>query len=581
MPATKASCFDVFTSRMDKIDYTSICELDKQIHSIGISEIKTTENNGRFYSARIVNGVVWLGNGNTVEAAILNLSSRSTVREHMLAFVKEFYSRELRSAANKIDYDVAFEQWRDAFELNARYAYLFKGLFIHCLTSELSFDMIPSCNIYAAYELGPVPNVPIVGMLQKAMSFGLAKFQVDKERALIINCARFNKWSRLITSFLNAVESSVDYHDAFVGFVYYRMIANLNKSIPRVVSDYGVSFGDSTLTCLGQYVRERLQRFTVVATYLKMSMASQPQVVELNGSAGTGKSFAIRTIVAAFAKHTGIEESEIVFVRPHNAKHWTGYCGQPIVLYDDFNQDVSVDMLNELIHIASGVDYEVPSASIEEKGTKFSSPLILLTTNEAVKDMSTKTIKCRDALMRRIQTTVTVSANPLGCDFINGVLTCVPEKVTSATTRIHLKKTEISVSTFATFLYRTLQEKNVKIDVPQIDFYGFAIEDSIEAQILVRQTNGTTIEQKPKARIHDHLESETNKDWQRQMQAKLRYHQQFGYEHDSNRQPRKAPTAKSTTNAAFGATGKWMQKTTPEEMHRQLAFLSAPPPPTI
>ena len=88
-------------------------------------------------------------------------------------------------------------------------------------------------------------------------------------------------------------------------------------------------------------------------------------------------------------------------------KHWDCYDDQPLVMVDDFLQIYSgqsncPDEIKEFITLNSTTDYRLPMAHLSQKGKKFTSPLILYSTNwERLDHPLTKFITFPEAAKRR------------------------------------------------------------------------------------------------------------------------------------------------------------------------------------
>lgn len=116
----------------------------------------------------------------------------------------------------------------------------------------------------------------------------------------------------------------------------------------------------------------------------------EPYVIGLFGPPGSGKTTAIRTLtqmlgVSLFPARTG---NQLVYSRSCSTKHWDGYDNQPIVVMDDFGQDLNDRSdLVEFEQLVSTNRYLLPMANLEEKGRAFTSPIIILTSNMAYGQM--------------------------------------------------------------------------------------------------------------------------------------------------------------------------------------------------
>jgi hypothetical protein len=108
----------------------------------------------------------------------------------------------------------------------------------------------------------------------------------------------------------------------------------------------------------------------------------EPLVIGLFGQPGMGKSTQINMIVSELSSlFPGVERQKLTYQRTCHVEHWDGYCGQPIVIFDDLGQATDGHDIKEFQTLVSCCPYVVPMASLEEKGQKFCSPIIICTSN--------------------------------------------------------------------------------------------------------------------------------------------------------------------------------------------------------
>lgn len=121
---------------------------------------------------------------------------------------------------------------------------------------------------------------------------------------------------------------------------------------------------------------------TPIGYYCDPDDRPEPFVIGLFGQPGMGKSVRINLLVSQLSKHfPGVSHKDLVYQRTCHVEHWDGYVGQPIVILDDLGQAADGDDIKEFQTLVSCCPYVLPMAHLEEKGRKFSSPVIITTSN--------------------------------------------------------------------------------------------------------------------------------------------------------------------------------------------------------
>nr|UJQ92944.1 MAG: putative RNA-dependent RNA polymerase [Narnaviridae sp.] len=140
----------------------------------------------------------------------------------------------------------------------------------------------------------------------------------------------------------------------------------------------------------------------------------EPIVIHLEGRAGVGKSRTVEVMAKKIGAQFGLFGNfrDWTYYRSSATQHWDGYHQQLITVIDDFCfEDLSSrtqtlePSSKEILQLVSDCDYIVPMADLREKGTRFTSPFLILTSNRA-RDMQVgQHFAEPDAFYRRISPT--------------------------------------------------------------------------------------------------------------------------------------------------------------------------------
>nr|UJQ92648.1 MAG: putative RNA-dependent RNA polymerase [Narnaviridae sp.] len=110
----------------------------------------------------------------------------------------------------------------------------------------------------------------------------------------------------------------------------------------------------------------------------------EPFVLGLFGGPGSGKTTMVSRIVASLGRRLFPDRKghDLVYSRSCSTDHWDGYHGQPIVVLDDLGQNAEDRSdLVEFEQLISTNAYQLPMAALENKGTRFSSSIVITTSN--------------------------------------------------------------------------------------------------------------------------------------------------------------------------------------------------------
>lgn len=124
----------------------------------------------------------------------------------------------------------------------------------------------------------------------------------------------------------------------------------------------------------------------------------EPTFVQFSGNSGIGKSQLINYIVDRLRKETGRDLT--TWVRNPQEKWWAGYCGQDIVVYDEFNQQKTDEDHSDIMSVKNPNKCQVQMAIAQEKGQQFVSHFIIANSNN-LDIQNSAIVKANIALNRR------------------------------------------------------------------------------------------------------------------------------------------------------------------------------------
>lgn len=128
-----------------------------------------------------------------------------------------------------------------------------------------------------------------------------------------------------------------------------------------------------------------LQKAGVVPLGGNIYPRMEPFVIGLFGPPGSGKTVLVNRLVESFRRELfpNVQSHDsLVYSRNPATRHWDGYTQQPIVVIDDFGQEVGDRTdIAEFDMLVSTNTYYPPMASLKTKGITMTSPIIIVTSN--------------------------------------------------------------------------------------------------------------------------------------------------------------------------------------------------------
>lgn len=168
-------------------------------------------------------------------------------------------------------------------------------------------------------------------------------------------------------------------------------------------------FGVERNFCTQQIVRYYQKAEYLMRTCNKTRV--EPVAICIHGGPGSGKSLATTIIAQALCNRAG---KGLPYSLPPDPKYFDGYCQQHAVIMDDICQNPDGEDMKLFCQMVSSAPFQVPMASLEEKGTAFTSPFVLCSTNANY--LTPPTIATPKALERRFYLDLDIKIMDGYCD---------------------------------------------------------------------------------------------------------------------------------------------------------------------
>lgn len=132
-----------------------------------------------------------------------------------------------------------------------------------------------------------------------------------------------------------------------------------------------------------------------------------PTTIYLHGKPGVGKSYLTSQIIKGLSAKMG--KTLTVYERNPLDEFWSGYCGQDVVVLDDFGSSNNIEGAQDLMRMFNTMAFRVKMADLEDKGMFFRSVFLIISSNHI--EPQFVGMNNQDALWRRRHFVVTID-NP-------------------------------------------------------------------------------------------------------------------------------------------------------------------------
>nr|ABE77395.1 polyprotein [Encephalomyocarditis virus] len=216
--------------------------------------------------------------------------------------------------------------------------------------------------------------------------FGTWIVQEEKEQTLDQLLQRFPEHAKRISDLRNGMAAYVECKESFDFFekLYNQAVKEKRTGIAAVCEKFRQKHDHATARC-------------------------EPVVIVLRGDAGQGKSLSSQVIAQAVSKTIFGRQS--VYSLPPDSDFFDGYENQFAAIMDDLGQNPDGSDFTTFCQMVSTTNFLPNMASLERKGTPFTSQLVVATTN--LPEFRPVTIAHYPAVERRITFDYSVSAGPV------------------------------------------------------------------------------------------------------------------------------------------------------------------------
>nr|UZQ18721.1 polyprotein [Mosavirus sp.] len=204
---------------------------------------------------------------------------------------------------------------------------------------------------------------------------------------------------------------------------------------------------------------------------------AEPIVILLKGKPGQGKTVIATLLAQMISKElVGIKS---VYTLPPDSKHMDGYNGQAVVIMDDLGQNPDGMDFATFCQMVSTANFVTPQAAINDKGTLFTSKVIIATTN--LDNIRPVTIAEPAAVLRRFTYNLEVEAV---CKDFRGLLDI--EDALSKVTNAFDGNVATAVPKCLTHLPKILTVDGVRLRQDKVIYSGLSLFNAVMDELRRR-----------------------------------------------------------------------------------------------
>nr|QQM16352.1 MAG: polyprotein [Kobuvirus sp.] len=170
------------------------------------------------------------------------------------------------------------------------------------------------------------------------------------------------------------------------------------------------------------FLNQSIKNYTLaISQHRKRQTGPRPEpvVVYLYGPPGTGKSLLASLLAQTLSQRLSGTPDDVYSPSSASCEYFDGYTGQAVHFIDDIGQDPEGRDWANFPNLVSSAPFIVPMASLEEKGTHYTSKVIVVTSN--FHEPNERAARSMGALRRRVHLRINVTSNGVPFDPTNAL----------------------------------------------------------------------------------------------------------------------------------------------------------------